>query len=229
MKQKILYQYKKGEIVGNHNINFLEETLPCSYSGSFIRTANFQCHCGKIFNTAIVRVKNNRAKSCGCFKLNMFLNNITIHGLSDNPIYGVWKHMRQRTSCKNHVQYNNYGGRRIRVFPPWQVDFQLFYDYVSALPHFGEKGYSIDRIDNDGNYEPGNLRWTTRHIQNINRRTYNSTGYHGVYQASINSWSFSVGDYKQNGFYSLIDAINARNKFILDNNLIEYPLNIFKT
>ena len=55
------------------------------------------------------------------------------------------------------------------MFPAWVEDFQAFYDYVSALPHFGEKGYSLGRLDNNGNYEPGNLRFADWKTQNRNR------------------------------------------------------------
>lgn len=215
--------YTEGDVLGNYGMIFLRETDPRDYNGKFIRSADFKCHCGKVFNTVIARVKNNRLKSCGCFKLKLFLSNITKHGLSEHPIYWVWKHIRERTANKTHRQYKHYGGRGILMFPPWREDFQLFYDYVSALPHFKEKGYSIDRIDNDGSYEPGNLRWTVRHIQNVNRRTLNrSTGYRAVYRESKNTWSFSVGKYKQNGFYSLTDAVTARNNYIFANKLFEY-------
>lgn len=57
------------------------------------------------------------------------------------------------------------------MYAPWINDFQAFYDYVSKLEHFGEKGFSIDRIDNDGSYTPGNLRWTDAKTQARNRRS----------------------------------------------------------
>ncbi len=226
---KVKDHYKNGDLVGSNGIVFIEETNPIIYKdSSILRTANFKCSCGKIFNTVIARVKNNRSKSCGCLKLSIFLNNVYIHGLAKHPSYHIWKSIKERIFNQNAIGFKNYGGRGITIFPPWIHDFSLFYDYVSSLPHFGEKGYSIDRINNDGNYEPGNLRWTTRHVQNINKRTYNSTGHHGVYHASKDSWSFSVGEYKRNGFCSLEDAIKARDRYILNNKLIEYPLNISK-
>ena len=59
----------------------------------------------------------------------------------------------------------------VRVCKEWQDSFQAFYKYVSVLPHYGELGRSLDRIDNEGDYEPGNVRWATRHEQNTNKRT----------------------------------------------------------
>jgi len=217
--------YSQGDVLGNYGLVFLRETEPRNYNSKFKRSADFRCHCGKSFNTVIDRVTNDRSKSCGCLKLQLFLSNIITHGLSDHPVYRVWQHIIERTTDKSHRQYKHYGGRGISMFPPWREDFQLFYDYVSALPDFKKENYSIDRTDNDGNYEPGNLRWTTRHLQNVNRRTLNrSTGYRGVYHDSKNSWSYSVGKHNQNGFYNLIDAVTARNNYITENKLFEYQL-----
>lgn len=79
--------------------------------------------------------------------------------------------MKQRCNNPNDHGYKNYGGRGIKVCKEWEDSFQAFYDYVSVLPHFGEEGRSLDRIDNEGDYEPGNVRWATRKEQNFNKRT----------------------------------------------------------
>lgn len=65
------------------------------------------------------------------------------------------------------------------MFSAWIDDFQAFYDYVSKLPHFGEKGYTLDRIDNSGNYEPNNVRWATAKTQARNRRNNRLVEYNG--------------------------------------------------
>ena len=65
------------------------------------------------------------------------------------------------------------------MFAEWIHDFQKFYDYVSKLPHFGEEGYTLDRIDNDGNYEIGNLRWADKTTQSRNRRGRRIVEYEG--------------------------------------------------
>lgn len=95
------------------------------------------------------------------------LKKYTAHGMSNKPEYRVWHNMKQRCLNPNHKKYSDYGGRGITVYEEWINDFATFYDAVGERPH---PKYSLDRIDNDGNYEPGNVRWTTVSEQNKNRR-----------------------------------------------------------
>ncbi len=81
--------------------------------------------------------------------------------------YSAYIHIKHRCYNTNHKQYKDYGGRGIGLHEPWMNDFWGFYDYVGPRP--GPE-YSIDRIDNDRNYEPGNLRWATRRMQQNNQR-----------------------------------------------------------
>ena len=83
----------------------------------------------------------------------------------------IWQAMKQRCNNPKSKDYKNYGGRGITVCEEWSNSFESFYSYVSVLPHYGEEGFSLDRINNDGNYEPGNVRWATRKEQNCNRRS----------------------------------------------------------
>lgn len=99
--------------------------------------------------------------------------------MSDDKIYRTWADIKQRCCNLNNPGYKNYGGRGITMHEPWVHDFQAFYDYVSTLEHYGESDYSLDRIENDGNYEPGNLRWATQSEQNRNKRTNIIVEYNG--------------------------------------------------
>lgn len=125
-----------------------------------------KCDCG---NATSVRSKDLRrgfTKSCG----KHHKGHVT-HGLSKTKTHKVWFDMRGRCYNPKKDRYPNYGGRGITVCDEWAGSdgFKAFYDYVSKLEHFGEEGYSLDRIDVNGNYEPGNVRWATDAQQKRNR------------------------------------------------------------
>lgn len=94
-----------------------------------------------------------------------------IHGYSGSHyLYVLWNNLKIRCSNEKIRDYKYYGGRGITVYKKW-CDFIIFKDYV--LENIGERptrNHSIDRINNDGNYEPGNLRWATKKTQSLNRR-----------------------------------------------------------
>jgi hypothetical protein len=69
-----------------------------------------------------------------------------------------------------NVAYKNYGERGITIYPAWQTDKWQFIGYLAQLPGYDDPELVLDRIDNDGNYEPGNLRFTTRQVSSLNRR-----------------------------------------------------------
>ena len=134
-----------------------------------------RCSCGNIKSVTPGNLKNprpeKRSTSCGCYQKEQARKAQTKHNFSKTHIHYEWVAMKQRCYNPNDKGYKNYGGRGIRVCKEWQDSFQAFYKYVSVLPHYGELGRSLDRIDNEGDYEPGNVRWATRHEQNTNKRT----------------------------------------------------------
>lgn len=134
---------------------------------------------------------------------------------SSSTEYTSWKGMKRRCYNKNTKYYVNYGGRGIKVCDRWlgKDGFARFYADMGEKP---SPEYSLDRIDNNGNYEPSNCRWTDRRTQNINRRINknNTSGVVGVYKSYKGLWEARLyKDYKyiQLGYFvKKTDAILAR-------------------
>ena len=129
-----------------------------------------KCDCGAEVVVRGGNLRNGHTASCGCLQKEKTTERSTKHGMTHSKIYNTWNDIKRRCFNSNRKQFKDYGGRGITLYPEWILDFQAFYDYVSTLPHFGEEGYSLDRINNDGNYCPGNLRWADRKTQARNTR-----------------------------------------------------------
>jgi hypothetical protein len=89
------------------------------------------------------------------------------HGMCYTPEWGAWAGIKQRCFDPKSVSFDDYGGRGITMAPEWRDDFLAFYEHLGPRP---SPAYSVDRIDVDGNYEPGNVRWATRSQQAANKR-----------------------------------------------------------
>lgn len=128
------------------------------------------CDCGESVVTTGNNLRRGKSKSCGCWrKIAPTLFNTT-HGMKDTPEYRVWTSLKTRCTNPAAKSYPDYGGRGISVSPEWEKDFKAFFDHVGPRP---SRNHSIDRIDNDGNYEVGNVQWATREEQRRNRRDAN--------------------------------------------------------
>jgi hypothetical protein len=89
------------------------------------------------------------------------------HGRFGTPEYRVWAAMKRRCCNPNVWNFHRYGGRGIRMCDEWRDSFAAFYAHIGQRP---SAQHSVDRIDNNGNYEPGNVRWATRQQQRANQR-----------------------------------------------------------
>lgn len=106
--------------------------------------------------------------------------------------YRYWCKIKARCYGESSISYPNYGGRGIQMHPAWKDDFMAFRAYIIALPDFGKDGYTLDRIDNDGNYEPGNVRWASRITQSNNTRANINIEFRGK-SHTIAEWGRIVG------------------------------------
>jgi len=123
----------------------------------------FKCDCGNDYIKNGWSVRRGIISSCSCNQYKVHIK----HGMSLSPEYRIWSAARERCFNKNSISYRNYGARGIRMCDEWKNSFISFISSVGKRP--GPE-YSIDRINNNGNYEPGNCRWATRSQQNLNKR-----------------------------------------------------------
>jgi hypothetical protein len=121
------------------------------------------CDCGNIVNVRTSSLRVGATKSCGCLHREIK----TRHGLRHRPEYFIWKSIKQRCLNPHNKQYADYGGRGITIHSRWADSFAEFIAAVGYRPH---PSLSLDRIDNQKGYEPGNVRWTTSLEQNNNSR-----------------------------------------------------------
>lgn len=102
-----------------------------------------------------------------------------------HPLYETWRGMIKRCTNKNHTYYYRYGGRGIKVCESWLIDFNRFCIDMGEKP---SKDYTLDRINNDGDYEPNNCRWATKEEQECNKVNNKFIEYNGKSQ-TLYQWS----------------------------------------
>lgn len=149
------------------------------------------CDCGSVCEVRGFSLNNGYTKSCGCITIERVKSTPLNfrHGMSASPEYDVWSSMRERCDNPKHEYYADYGGRGIRVCERWR-DFRNFIHDVGARP---SPKHSIDRYpNNNGDYEPGNVRWATRTEQMRNTRQNVFLEHCGV-SMCLTDWSEKTG------------------------------------
>lgn len=130
------------------------------------------CACGNIHYARMDCLKSGLVKSCGCLNHD---HAIITHGKSNTKLYHVWASMKNRCDNPHARHYDRYGGRGISYCKEWS-HFEPFYDW--AMSNGYADGLTIDRINNDGNYEPTNCRWITIQEQQSNKTQRKSADYY---------------------------------------------------
>ncbi|QIW89742.1 HNH endonuclease [Bacillus phage Izhevsk] len=130
------------------------------------RFVKVKCECGEIFDVDWSSVQKGNTKSCGCLQKERASESCKKvgegnlrHGMDGTKIYKIWSGMKQRCDNSNSMYYEYYGGRGIDICKEWSESFEVFHKW--AIEKGYQEGLSIDRIDNDGNYEPSNCQWLT--------------------------------------------------------------------
>ena len=190
--------------------------FPTEKSNQLATYGLYECqYCNNTFEAIFNNVKRGNTKSCGCF---------ATHGLSSNKFYKTWYGMLQRCNNPKIKAYKDYGGRGITVCEEW-LDVANFVAWAEST-HPNMEGYTLDRINNDKGYSPENCRWADTTTQAINQRMKknNKSGYVGViWHIRDKKWGANIGVNNKliniGSFKTLEEAIQARDNYIIENNL----------
>jgi len=147
-----------------------------------------RCACGTVRDHKATVLNRGRTVACGCQIGPSTKARATKHGKADTQIHRAWSHMRSRCENSSDKDFKNYGGRGIKVCERWQ-DFASFYADMGERP---SPRHSLGRIDNDGNYEPNNVRWETTVEQANNRRNTRLVTHNGE-TLSLSQWGRRIG------------------------------------
>lgn len=177
----------------NNKLTIIDINLPSVLRGKqYRRMVRVRCECGTEFDINYNDFKVSKIKSCGCLLYKSLGN--TFYSQSNTPggkrTYGSYSSMRGRCLNPNHHNYPYYGGRGIKICDRWLEGYKNFKEDMGERP----EGTTLDRIDANGNYEPGNCRWATNYVQSINQRRYSH-----LPQYTDDEWVDIKKEYIENG------------------------------
>ena len=170
-----------------------------------------RCDCGQTKKILAYNLKSGHTVSCGCQSLENRTKARTTHHKTNTRLYRIWRGMKTRCENQNDYHYEFYGKRCIKVCDEWQK-FEPFYDW--AMNNGYTESLTLDRIDNNGNYEPNNCRWATVKEQCNNRRTsrfiaHNNVSHTLAEWANIANMKPETLAYRINNGWPMDEALNT--------------------
>lgn len=156
--------------------------------GKTRRKVGAQCDCGAERTVRLDHLRKGATRSCGCLQQEVRSSTHRTHGGSRDKLYKAWHEMRSRCQIPTHPAYPGYGGRGITVAPEWE-EYAVFARDIGPRP---SAAHTIDRINNDEGYKPGNVRWATKVQQAQNRRSSRLITFKGETRC-LKEWSEKLG------------------------------------
>lgn len=175
---------------------------------------NCVCECGnEALAVLATDLKSKSQVSCGCHKMKILLDRVTSHNMTYTKEYFAWQNMKTRCYNENNHHYHNYGGRGIGIQESWVDNFEKFFDHIGYAP---SELHSVDRIDSNGNYEEGNVKWSTPPEQAQNTRKpksgtnkYKWVSFHKIMEKFKTSFTLNGVTYSTGYFSSEDEAAKS--------------------
>jgi hypothetical protein len=194
-------------------------------------TWNCVCVCGTHTVVSGSDLTTGNTRSCGCLRVKVSTESLTTHGGRKTRLYRIWCAMKGRCLNPNSSDYVYYGGRGITVNEDWINSFAVFRDWALAAGY--TDNLTIERVEVNGNYCPENCAWVTQQVQTRNRRKtsrktsskYIGVQWHKVQKKWVAMITVDGKAIRIGSFATEDDAGNARNAYIITNNLKDYILN----